>query len=204
MNDLQFLINLSLLFQESAVMLRITRSLVRARMVRPVRHYTLHTQDRVPAMTSSYSIEYQTARTDSTPTDVQALPKYFLDGMPTLGPVRAVFHKFIHNMNGELLYELKRYNEAISCYKKSLGSKHDKTTMYQIACCYGIQNDTSNALEWFLKAKSNGWHDWKHAIVDKDLDCICDKPEFVEAIKSMKNKKSESEIIDEYMKKHEI
>jgi tetratricopeptide (TPR) repeat protein len=186
-------------------MLRSARVLLTRPMVcRPVRHYVRHqtVYNTVPANAPSYSIDYKTIEEHSG--NNQLTPKYFLEGLPTMGPIRSMFHKAVYDFNGGLLYDLKRYNEAIESYKKCLGTKDDKTNMYQIACCYGIQGDKTMALSWFLKAHRNGWNDWKHAIVDKDLDCICDEPDFVNAIKAMKNRKSESEIVDEYMKKHSI
>ncbi len=80
--------------------------------------------------------------------------------------------------SGELFYfyanslmNLKRYDEAISYYKKGIEKKFNThLCYYNIACAYSLKNDLKNARIFLKQAVKAGYNNFKHIENDPDLN----------------------------------
>lgn len=124
--------------------------------------------------------------------------------------------------NGFKCFKLKEYeigrnhfSKCVELLKNNKTCNMYNTSMYNIACCYSLENNFDSAIEWFDNAFHNGYDNWVHAIVDIDFLRLRNDPRFVEIIRKMKElnpvrSKTYHNIngilnpIDAYLIKHEI
>lgn len=95
--------------------------------------------------------------------------------------------------NGFKCFKLKEYeigrNHFLKCVellKNNQTCSTYNTSMYNIACCYSLENNFDFAIEWLDKAFQSGYNNWVHAIVDVDFLRLRNDPGFVEIIRKMK------------------
>ncbi|MEA5571834.1 tetratricopeptide repeat protein [Calothrix sp. UHCC 0171] len=100
-----------------------------------------------------------------------------------------IFEQSIKNMTdkfwarvyqGDFLYELQDYQQAIASYHQALKSQPDDAdTLYNLACCYALQKETKNALDNLEKAiKINPEELIVAAINEPDFAEILHSPQF--------------------------
>jgi hypothetical protein len=90
-------------------------------------------------------------------------------------------------------FKLKEYkigrNHFLKCVELLINNQTCSTyntSIYNIACCYSLEDNFDCAIEWFDNAFQNGYNNWVHAIVDVDFLRIRNDPRFVEIIRKMK------------------
>jgi len=90
-------------------------------------------------------------------------------------------------------FKLKEYetgrNHFLKCIELLKDNQKYSTycvSIYNIACCYALEENIDLAIEWFDRSFQNGYNDWVHAIVDIDFLKIRNDARFVEIIKNMK------------------
>ena len=88
----------------------------------------------------------------------------FFDGLGTLkrieiskveGIRKNAFEDDLLYLNGRVLFELKKYDEAIKCYKKLKERNPENLDYrYKLACAYGLNNEQEEAVEIDLLSSS--------------------------------------------------
>ena len=75
---------------------------------------------------------------------------------------------------GDVLYELKEYENAIKSYAMSIDLNYDKVELsyYNIACIYGLMNNPSKCLDYLSIALEKGYSYKTHIFSDPDLNTI--------------------------------
>lgn len=107
--------------------------------------------------------------------------------------------------------------ECLDLLKKSTIFKGSMVNLcqYNISCCYAREKNYEIAMVYLHEAVKNGYNNWSHAIIDKDMMGLLDLEDFVLLIKEMKSinpKRQVAEIgviksinaIDVFLKKHNI
>ena len=74
----------------------------------------------------------------------------------------------------------KDYDKAIECFKKQADIGFDKSgAMYNIACCYSLQNNTGEAIKWLDSTALYKYSDLQQSIKnDKDFDPVRNTEEY--------------------------
>ena len=81
---------------------------------------------------------------------------------------------------GYSCYMKKDYDKAIECFKKQADIGFDKSgAMYNIACCYSLQNNTGEAIKWLDSTALYKYSDLQQSIKnDKDFDPVRNTEEY--------------------------
>jgi uncharacterized protein YjaZ len=78
------------------------------------------------------------------------------------------------NKKGDSAYLAKNYTLAISYYKQltnvSKAAFANGGMYYNIACCYALKNDSTNAWLFLDTAMQNGYRNYAHILADSDLE----------------------------------
>jgi len=86
-------------------------------------------------------------------------------------------------------YQTGNFAEAEKYYKKLLNSNQDDAIVaYNLACCYALQGDASNAAKFVTYAFNNGFRGLDIFFKDKDFDPVRDDAEFQEAVKQIEQR----------------
>lgn len=97
---------------------------------------------------------------------------------------------------GDSAYLKKKYTEAISYYNKAALLSYPAFTKggiyYNIACCYGLQNQNSDAWKYLDSAIYYGYTDYVHITEDSDLTALrADKKKWKHIVKLAKKSKND-------------
>ncbi len=81
---------------------------------------------------------------------------------------------------GYASYMKKDYEKAIECFKKQADIGFDKSgAMYNIACCYSLQQNTDEAIHWLDSAAEYKYSDLGQSVKnDKDFDPVRNTEDF--------------------------
>lgn len=96
-----------------------------------------------------------------------------------------------YTSKGDSTYKLKEYSLAINSYLKALEIGKDKmkgksNLIYNISCCYSLQNDKPNTLRYLEESLNAGFNNFKHIESDKDLEWLWNDPDFQSLLKKFK------------------
>jgi tetratricopeptide (TPR) repeat protein len=81
---------------------------------------------------------------------------------------------------GESAYNLKKYDEALIAYHKSVELGHWNTwAAYNIACIHSLKGEVESAIKWINKAVEWGYKNYDWMKKDEDLANIQDHPGFL-------------------------
>src|ERR1043165_3377815 len=83
-------------------------------------------------------------------------------------------------MLGTAAYNAADFTKSIGCYKKQIDLGYGRTDIaaYNIACCYALLGDKTNALTWLDKSFKLGYSDFAFAQKDQDLFSLHGDPIF--------------------------
>jgi tetratricopeptide (TPR) repeat protein len=78
----------------------------------------------------------------------------------------------------------KKYDRAISLFKKMIGLRPDNAEgYYNIACIYSKENRIEESIDWLKQAIERGYKNWDLLKTDKDLENIRGSMYYKELIK---------------------
>ena len=90
-------------------------------------------------------------------------------------------------------HRLKKHREAIDTYlpivKAHPRTYLGNTAAYNISCAYALLGEKDKALEWFETCADWGYAEWKHIMVDSDMDSLRDDDRYRAVLERMKKKK---------------
>lgn len=85
------------------------------------------------------------------------------------------------NEYAHALYNLKRYDEAITAFQRAIDlGVATQTSAYNIACCHALSGRDGEALAWLRKAMDFGFREDETLQQDADLDELRSDPRFQE------------------------
>lgn len=100
-------------------------------------------------------------------------------------------------------FEMGR-NYFSKCLELLNGNKSDEyyiLSYYNISCCYARENNNELSLLFLSNAVMNGYTNWAHTIIDKDMEPLLENPHFIELIKLMMQKNPTRQVTSEIPKK---
>lgn len=103
---------------------------------------------------------------------------------------------------GMKCFESNNYELGRTYFLKCLESLNGDTTdeiyilsHYNIACCYARELNCEMSLLHLSNAVTNGYSDWAHVIIDRDMDLLLENQHFIQLIKLMMQKNPKRKII---------
>ncbi len=85
-------------------------------------------------------------------------------------------------------YNEKNYSEAIRLYREYIDANvNDSGNMYNLACCYGLNNQPQEAAEFLVVAYKKGFTDINHIENDPDFERVRDTDVFKKAVEEIKS-----------------
>ena len=91
------------------------------------------------------------------------------------------FSKFLSNdeisenmfKNAQNEYRLRNFNKAIKLFNEVINFTHNQVikqkALYNIACCYSLQEKYTESVKYLNIAFENGFYDWEHILIDNDF-----------------------------------
>ena len=81
------------------------------------------------------------------------------------------------------------YAKALEVLHKSCEIEVNAVNLYNMACCYALMGQQTEALTTLKKSVAKGYHNWEHMQSDKDLASLHFVPQFQEIISDLKEGK---------------
>ena len=99
--------------------------------------------------------------------------------LTNLNPTKGMFWYGL----GESAYNIKKYDESLAAYQKSVELGYWNTwAAYNIACIYSLQGKTDLGVEWINKAVEWGYKNYDWMMKDEDLNNIKDELGFLKLL----------------------